>query len=627
MALFSVCYLALLGTTVTAFSPAPQRQQVPTEGLQNAIANFLDFSVFGAPTARPTATNDERIVKSYIDAINARVPPSTIALQYFDDDVAFVDTSYYNPIEGREALEKHMILHCGSSALSTFAEGTLQVIAIDDIVSSTIGDTSKVCVMYHLSLPGGEDVKDTTAISFYNLRGGKITQVFDVTEPSSPKPGDSGLKLLVSVFSLRLCANSSSALTRNIEIIQKLVSKLIGDESIVVGDGSISVVDSDLSVVERYFESWNRRDMTEAVSLFTNDCNMRDLQYDSEFTGRAEFERHLLRVKDCLPGSFDFVVDDVALSPTKAGVVWHVENDGSPLAFTRGCSFYTIDEGSGLIESGFEIPEKAPPKMGWLNSAKAKFVAEPVRFIPIVIWVAYMFELFIADGPLPGVNALALEQRTWEEVRDLSLNFFLVSPILQLPFAPTVHPCLEGVFNLLLSWAALFAGFLSDDRKDKPNLLPFGPMLVGMQFLTSGFLLPYLILRTPETSVEVYREDIDGELQAKVAEWRPLGPLLGSVGALSIWWFFFGRPEFGELSDRYASFMDLLRIDRVGSSFLVDLVIFATFQCWFVDDDLQRRGIGKDELPLLRNTAKYVPFFGLASYLTARPALASRADE
>ena len=95
-----------------------------------------------------------------------------------------------------------------------------------------------------------------------------------------------------------------------------------------------------------------------------------------------------------------------------------------------------------------------------------------------------MYTLFISEGILPGVNALALEQRTWEEVRDLSLNFFLVAPLLKLPFSPVVHPMLEGVFNLLLSWAAMFAGFLSDERRDKPNLLPFGPILVGMQFFS-----------------------------------------------------------------------------------------------------------------------------------------------
>ena len=39
-------------------------------------------------------------------------------------------------------------------------------IVIDEIVSSTAGDLSKVCVMYHLASTGGEDVPDTTAISF-----------------------------------------------------------------------------------------------------------------------------------------------------------------------------------------------------------------------------------------------------------------------------------------------------------------------------------------------------------------------------------------------------------------------------------------------------------------------------
>jgi hypothetical protein len=168
-----------------------------------------------------------------------------------------------------------------------------------------------------------------------------------------------------------------------------------------------------------------------------------------------------------------------------------------------------------LIKSGYDIPEKAPPKLGAFNTIFSKFKDEPIRLVPALLWVAYMYVLFISDGILPGANALQLEQRTWEEVRDLSLNFFLVSPILNLPFSPVVHPMLEGVFNLLLAWAAMFAGFLSDERKNKPNLLPFGPILVGMQFLTSGFLLPYLFTRNRETDDQVYLDDIDGELQAK----------------------------------------------------------------------------------------------------------------
>jgi ketosteroid isomerase-like protein len=570
----------------------------------NSLAAVLDFfnpSTLLTNVASPkaAASSGEGVVTAFINALNSQTAPTEL-LQYFDDNINYIDTAFYNPIIGIDALLKHWLLHTNSSPLSTFRE---YQIVIDEIASTS----NKVCVMYHLTTLDGEEIPDSTHITFYYLSysgdgSKKIQKVFDVAEPALPKPGDSGLNLL------------------------KTVSSLIGDDSIVISDKAVESNNSPntVSVVERYFDAWNRRDMKTAISLFTPDCQMRDLQYDDAFSGRDEFERHLLRVKDCLPSSFAFVVDDIALTKTKAGVLWHVENNGDPLAFTRGCSFYNINEKSGLIESGFEIPEKAPPKMGYLNTLKSKFEAEPIRFIPAAIWVAYMYILFISDGILPGANALALEQRTWEEVRDLSLNFFLVAPALHLPFSPVVHPMLEGVFNLLLAWAAMFAGFLSDERKDKPNLLPFGPMLVGMQFLTSGFLLPYLFTRTVETNSEVYKEDIDGEIQTVVAEWRPLGGFLGFVGTASIFWGLFARSEFGGFSERYASFGDLLSIDRVGSSFIVDLVIFAAFQSWFVDDDLKRRDIDKDDLKVLRGVAKYLPFFGLAAYLSVRPPLPSR---
>ena len=581
----------------------------------NPFSSILDiFNPSSKLSSSPSNDNknesSEQLIKSFISSLNSRTDPTNL-MQYFDDDINYIDTSYYNPIRGKDALLKHFYLHAGSSPLSSFKLNSFEEsIAIDDIVSSSnnADDTSKVCVMYHLTTQDGTDIPDTTAISFYNIQqDGKIARVFDVTEPASPKPGDSGLKLL------------------------KTVSKFIGDESIVVNgtvgqEGNNNNDLTKLSVVERYFDAWTCGDMNEASSYFDPNCSMRDLQYDDAFAGRDEFEKHLLRVKDCLPNTFDFVVDDIAINSYKAGVLWHVENNGSPLAFTRGCSFYTINESNGLIQGGFEIPEKAPPKLGYLKTLSSKFEAEPVRYLPAAIWIAYMYTLFISEGILPGVNALALEQRTWEEVRDLSLNFFLVAPLLKLPFSPVVHPMLEGVFNLLLSWAAMFAGFLSDERRDKPNLLPFGPILVGMQFFR--FLLPYVFTRSVETNTMAYQEDIDGDLQAKVAEWRPLGLFLGGVGTSSIFWGLFARQEeFGiEFSDRYASFIDLLSIDRVGSSFIVDLVIFAVFQGWFVDDDLKRRGVALNEMGTLRNVATYVPFFGLATYLTLRPTLPQSRD-
>ena len=83
----------------------------------------------------------------------------------------------------------------------------------------------------------------------------------------------------------------------------------------------------------------------------------------------------------------------------------------------------------------------------------------------------------------------------------------------------------------------------------------------------------------------------------------------------SILWGLYAHPEFGNFSHRYTSFLESLHIDRVGSPFIVDLVIFATFQSWLVDDDLRRQGVTPEvELTFLRYAAKFVPF--LVSWLT-----------
>jgi len=582
------------------------------------------------------ATQGELIVKSFINSINSKQDPSEL-IQFFNDDVNYVDGEFYNPIIGKEELLRHFYLHQGSSSLSTGSDA--KIVMEDMVVSSDEEGIVKVFVLYHMEnsdVDGDGDgdsdsdsdsrmISDSQAITYYsvNVNEEKITRIFDVKEPPSPKPGDNGLQLLKTV---------SKVLDKgNVDADVDADSGSDSDSDASKEDAKASSTSS--STVDQYFKAWNRGDMNEATSLFAQDCVLRDTQYPGAFNGRNEVEAHLANVNECLPSSFQFIIDElVTISSSEAGIrekvgaLWHVENGGDDLAFTRGCSFYTTDAKTGLIQSGLEIPEKAPPKSGVLNTISSTFNAEPIRYLPAAMWVAYMVIVFFSDGILPGANALQLEERTWIEVRDLSINFFLVSPLLHLPFSPTVHPMLEGVFNLLLSWAAMFAGFLSDDRKNKPNLLPFGPIVIGMQFLTSAFLLPYLALRSEEkdTGAIVYKEDISGEIQAKVSEWRPLGPFLGTVGTGAIVWALIGRPEFGDFSERYSTFADLMSIDRVGSSFLVDLAIFAMFQGWFIDDDLQRRGVQSDDLVVLRNFAKFVPFFGLATYLSFRPELPSR---
>lgn len=204
--------------------------------------------------------------------------------------------------------------------------------------------------------------------------------------------------------------------------------------------------------------------MNAAIDVFTEDCYYDDTVFPTPFSGKESLRKHLVAVAEAFPPTFKFIVDDMANNGDAIAARWHVENNGKQMSFTRRCSFYNVD--GNFIQEGFDVVEPAVWKLGALDlfvtSMKTKLAREPLRFvplarfIPLVVWVAYIYILFFLDGIFLGANALQHKPRTWEEVRELSLNFFLVAPILNLPFSPTVHPMLEGVFNLLLSWAGTF---------------------------------------------------------------------------------------------------------------------------------------------------------------------------
>merc|ERR1712094_108987 len=123
--------------------------------------------------------------------------------------------------------------------------------------------------------------------------------------------------------------------------------------------------------------------------------------------------------------------------------------------------------------------------------------------------------------------------------------------------------------------------------------------LAGMQFLTNAFYLPYLGTRPNEEDEDITFNDL-GPVE-KACESRVLP---------------FARPEFGDLPMRMESLRQLLSGDRLGSSFIIDLGLYALFQSWLIPDDLKRRGVDIDSdraRPLRR--LGYVPFVGLVAYL------------
>ena len=84
------------------------------------------------------------------------------------------------------------------------------------------------------------------------------------------------------------------------------------------------------------------------------------------------------------------------------------------------------------------MPEPAPLKPGsaslLLLGLASKLIAEPVRALPLATWGARSI-VFFSNGILPGPDATQLDPATWSEVLGLSLNFWLVAPLLDLPFA------------------------------------------------------------------------------------------------------------------------------------------------------------------------------------------------
>ena len=509
-------------------------------------------------------------------------------------DFEFEDTSYPGAWTSRQELERELRLRAQ-------VDGNPNLV-IDQEIYDPVAKKSGVAFHYEGTESNPTEQKGA---AFFELNDNELIQkAFVVTE--NDKSGETSLKIL------------------------KLASEIIGspkdsEENPESSPPKTSSASSTLP--EKYFEGWNQRDMKKAISVFTEDVEYDDTAFPKPILGKDNLEKHLNVCATAMPPSFSFIVDDKIDAGGNLMLRWHVENGGEELPYTRGCSVYTIEDGK--IAKGTDLKEPAVFKTGgvqlFVDSFVSKVKEEPIRLVPVAVWVIYMYVVFFSDW-FYGLPATSLEVRTWEEVRDLSLNFFLVSPILGLPFAPVVHPGLEGIFNLLLSWAAMFAGFLSDERKRKPNLLPVLPTVAGMQFLTSAFLLPYLATRSTESEdfTKMPKDEITTPIQ--VAENKILGLSMGFVGTGSIFWGLFARyDDFGDFATRFASLTDLLSIDRVGSSFLVDLAIFGLFQGWLVDDDVKRRGMDPNSTSV--KLAKYLPFFGLAAYLATRSELLVADDD
>ena len=403
----------------------------------------------------------------------------------------------------------------------------------------------------------------------------------------------------------------------------KTPSTLPSKEFPIVGSSKVDLT----TAVNSYFESWNKRDMISAVSVFADDCEYEDTLYPDVFKSKVALEKHLINVANALPSSFLFIIDNLSVDEDKrtVGVQWHLESEGKVLPFTRGASMYVFNS-EGYIIKGFDVPEpvikSGSISLQVLKSAKT-IIQEPQRLFAVGAWVFYVWYVFLSDVA-PGPNALTLDPKTWNEVFHLSFNYLLISPVFIPSLAPVEHPWLESLFNVVLLYATLFFGFVTDG---KPNNIPIlssttsntdssptttattdaatesesnamVPTLIGMQLLTNAFLLPYLITRPIPTTPTITSPLTGIE---KAGESKLLPGIVFGFSMLCLYWLLEGRADvYGTVQDRYESFKTLISTDRLSFSFLVDILYFSVFQGWLMDDDYARRVADKSSLGKLR---------------------------
>ncbi|KAG1670978.1 hypothetical protein FOA52_014367 [Chlamydomonas sp. UWO 241] len=400
------------------------------------------------------------------------------------------------------------------------------------------------------------------------------------------------------------------------------------------GNGSTSslspapkVVVSAKDVIIKYYDAYNRGDIKTIETLLAEDCSYHDMIYEEPFVGRAEVVKYLTKVFNMLPKDLKFVMEDVTEGDSrKVGIMWHVEcGDGIPFPFSRGCSFYTLND-QGQIVQARDLVE-SPTKPGTASLSALGAITPIIRALgpasnpsraPLgaaALWAFYAaYTAYIMLGTsAPGAPAWQTPPEVLEQVLNLSLNFFYVNIGLDAIGAHLVpcvadHPVYEALFNAINAWSLMCVPLLlSDGRAAKVANRP--AWAAGVMFLTNVFFIPFMALRAapepeppgappPAAFVSARKPPPSDALPA----WAPaIGAVCAAVGVLSIGWAAGARPEVGDLAARADYFQTMFSSDRVFYAFIIDAGLYSVWQSMLLEGAEAK--------------FRYIPFFGLAAYL------------
>ncbi|XP_057954176.1 uncharacterized protein LOC131148485 isoform X2 [Malania oleifera] len=106
--------------------------------------------------------------------------------------------------------------------------------------------------------------------------------------------------------------------------------------------------DSASDVVRKFYGRINAHDLASVEDLIAENCVYEDLLFPRPFVGRKAILEFFKKFIDSISTDLQFVIDDISDEDSLAiGVTWHLEWQGKPFPFSKGCSFYRLEISNG----------------------------------------------------------------------------------------------------------------------------------------------------------------------------------------------------------------------------------------------------------------------------------------
>ena len=147
----------------------------------------------------------------------------------------------------------------------------------------------------------------------------------------------------VYIVLFALVSGVSSFGIRGLEIREAarrtVAASLIAASLVSPPQPAAALTDGYYNKAQSFYDSWNSRDVEQAISYFADDVYFVDAQYSKPFEGKANVKKYLQECADSLPG-WKFIIDDFSedLGRRRVGLKWHVSDSRkTPLPFpSRG---------------------------------------------------------------------------------------------------------------------------------------------------------------------------------------------------------------------------------------------------------------------------------------------------